>query len=391
MISEQTTEVLLRTLRFDGLRGVLDQLLQAADTSLEVSSRLITVAFRRRQSLPITDHDLCFIWLCIITFYVFGRLPNDLNRTHWFERVTKQGHLIPSANPLFVVDWSKSDAKVDKVQQTVVVTVLLEMLRYFCSRALNNVAKKPLLVAVWRNLVGLLEALDCYGRPATLVLLRRNLETLWKIKTMQPELADMIFELEKKIHGGGDDNGMTMDSLCKPMPSSGPIMGRLPMDLFMAYKAAMRIDPRKDMDQATLLLSAWRLGRPLWHIYNHDTIARLERMKAMGRDSLRPAESHLAPITYLCGLYSSALGVTDSFEILQVPNFNIPEFREMPIAWINALFIHLIHFWQTKDHFFMDSFLKEASIPWVLDQIATKDGRVLFHRFKKDCATLLLK
>ncbi|CAO3596596.1 unnamed protein product [Absidia cylindrospora] len=389
-VSEKSTEVLLRTLKYNGIPGIIDQLLPRTDVNLSDAGRLLSISLKSTPSyIYITDHDLCYLWLSVVVHYVYGQLQQDTNRRHWFDRITENGEMAPSTNTLFLIDWSEIRTHLlTGEEQTVVVTMLLEMLSHFCEKARSNGAKKPLLIAVWRNLVGCLEILRCYGAPGTLMLLKRNMQATWKIKALQPEMADMAFELEKKI---SKQQQVDIDPLVnKVLKSAGAPMKQLPIELFLAYRSAMGLEPKSGNGNGKLLVAAWRLGRPLWQIYNYPTLSKLDNMKAIvlkGNAGVTP-DLALVQINYLCGLYSSALGVADSFEMLQTQKFKINEFRKMPLAWINALMVHLIHFWLTLDPFLLQSFLKEVSSPGVLNSITVNDGRFLFLRFKKDCEKL---
>ncbi|ORZ12695.1 hypothetical protein BCR42DRAFT_419780 [Absidia repens] len=390
-VSEKSTEVLLRTLKYNGISGIIDQLLPTANVNLSDAGRLLSISLKRTPSyIYITDHDLCYLWMSVVVYYVYGQLQQDTNRRHWFDRITETGELAPSTNALFLIDWSEIRTHLlSSEEQTVVVTILLEMLSYFCEKAQSNGAKKPLLIAVWRNLVGCLEILKCYGAPGTLMLLKRNMQATWKIKALQPEMADMTFVLEKKI--SKNHQQVDIDPLVnKVLKSAGAPMKQLPTELFLAYRSAIGLEPKSSNGNRNLLVTAWRLGRPLWQIYNYATLSKLDNMKAivMNRTAGVSPDLALVQINYLCGLYSSALGVADSFEMLQAQKFKINEFRKMPLAWVNALMVHLIHFWLTLDPFLLQSFLKEVSSPGVLNSITVDDGRFLFLRFKKDCEKL---
>ncbi|KAI8085065.1 uncharacterized protein BX664DRAFT_338449 [Halteromyces radiatus] len=398
-VSDATTEILLRCLRKDGLTGILGHLLPASNVKQLYESIAHLPSIRlSMQDIPehvyLLDHDVCYLWLLIVYHYVFKSLPFDNSRKHWFHRQRQTNTDQPPEdykNTLFVTDWSvleKDENKLTGIEQGTVTLIQVEMMKHFCSKTRSNAAKKPLLIAVWRTLMEFLMYQEQYHITGTLLLLKHELTTGLALKPLQPEFIDMIMDLEHKkdIRNSQAWNIITNDHLSL-VGSVRQKRDRIPHGLYLAYRWAVLKKLDQQHTHADLLNLAWQLGRPLWYIYNEQTLEKLDSMMmdaSTGSDRGLQKVGEIQQINYICGLYSTALGVSDSFGMLLSPLFKKNEFSELGMAWCVAVLVHYIHSLMTLDQQLLNSFLDSTMNLGFLDHTADSDTTLVLKQVCDD-------
>lgn len=167
VISEKTTEILIRTMRLFGLVEVLKLLTDDKITEISNAEGGIILL---DQIQYVNDDGKYFIWMSILHYYVMNTLPVDVCDI-WMRSLVKNG--TPSREkPLFTIDWRNAlkDEPVDRSTLRGAINILLSMLRYFGNSAIGNVNKKPLLVGVLITLFSFLSYTRCYELIGTKVL-----------------------------------------------------------------------------------------------------------------------------------------------------------------------------------------------------------------------------
>ncbi|KAK4511646.1 uncharacterized protein ATC70_012862 [Mucor velutinosus] len=167
VISEKTTEILIRTLRLFGLGQVLNLVSDGKITRIDESEGGIVLL---DQIQYVNDDGKYFICMSILHYYVTHTLPEDVCDI-WISTLVKDGS--PSREkPLFTIDWANALKKhpVDGPTLRGATNMLLSMLRYFGNVAIGNVNKKPLLIGVLSTLFSFLSCTKCYDLIGTLVL-----------------------------------------------------------------------------------------------------------------------------------------------------------------------------------------------------------------------------
>lgn len=167
VISEKTTEILIRTLRLFGIAQVLELLSDGKITEIDESEGGIILL---DQIQYVNDDGKYFIWMSILHYYVTNTLPVDVCDI-WMNTLVKDG--TPSQEkPLFTIDWGNAlkEHPVDRSTLRGATNILLSMLRYFGNAAIGNVNKKPLLIGVLSTLFSFLSCTKCYELVGTKLL-----------------------------------------------------------------------------------------------------------------------------------------------------------------------------------------------------------------------------
>ncbi|CAO0790357.1 unnamed protein product [Mucor circinelloides] len=167
VISEKTTEILIRTLRLFGIAQVLELLSDGKITKIDESEGGIILL---DQIQYVNDDGKYFIWMSILHYYVTNTLPVDVCDI-WMNTLVKNG--TPSQEkPLFTIDWGNAlkEHPVDRSTLRGATNILLSMLRYFGNAAIGNVNKKPLLIGVLSTLFSFLSCTKCYELVGTKLL-----------------------------------------------------------------------------------------------------------------------------------------------------------------------------------------------------------------------------
>lgn len=190
VISEKTTEILIRTLRFFGLGQVLELLTDGKITRIDEAEGGIVLL---DQMQYVNDDGKYFICMSILHYYVTHTLPEDVCDI-WMRTLVKDG--CPSREkPLFTIDWRSALKKhpVDRSTLRGATNMLLSMLRYFGNAAIGNVNKKPLLIGVLSTLFSFLSCTKCYELIGTL-LLTKQLNS----PSLSRDMEDIRLDLKSK-------------------------------------------------------------------------------------------------------------------------------------------------------------------------------------------------
>ncbi|KAI7865014.1 hypothetical protein BDF14DRAFT_1112912 [Spinellus fusiger] len=316
-MSDLTAEVVLRTLRREGLSTILKFLTGSEDS---VNVKIVeTFSLEESQShFAMSDHDLYIVWMTILYYFLCNQVPSSICR-HWISSLISKGHR-PAKKPMFTLGWSSvaEGGPLTQTEQIGSINILLSMLRYFSKKARSNDYKRPLLMGVLRTLFDLLAHMDCYKRAGALALIRSGFD----VEALRPEVYDIAAHLETQM---GDHSG-AIDRLT-------PSMLRLSLNqrLALAYRSARLLNPCRTSPPELLQEAARLAGLPL--------------MAAYEMDSSTSLESGNVEVDFIRRLYLTVLGMDTLLPLPFKRSFKPREFRASAFAWINLIFLTQITRW----------------------------------------------
>ncbi|ORX55580.1 hypothetical protein DM01DRAFT_1406787 [Hesseltinella vesiculosa] len=366
-LSQNTVELLLRVMAVEGAYTTMQLVIGLDQTqSLFMGDNGLPSGFcevslnSQPDKLFMTDHDLCYLWMNFVYVLICESAPPSSVRSPWFDRMNVDGTRRYQAFPLFLIDWSVLDTyPLSRQEQRAVVSVLLCMVSYFTTRASTNASKRPLMALSWQCLWRLLAHLSCYQSFGTLLLLSHG--DADQTVALQPELWSEQLALEN-LQTAVDPKRSVWNNIQQSLLTkrTNPISGQtlLTSSFFLGVRSTLvtltpngqlKVQPSEDKREEFLpwLELAWRLGRPLWLLYKNETLDRLDRMQSQILPTKHEIYDH---ISYLCGLYSTALGIDKTFSILlQDGHATVTSVVSIPFAWMALILIHYLQYQVKKD------------------------------------------
>ncbi|ORZ15052.1 hypothetical protein BCR42DRAFT_46372 [Absidia repens] len=401
-----TVRTLLCVLKNDGLYAVLEFLLpadsvhQIIDFHKQKSNTELSISIKSRPSyIHMTNHDLCYMWMCVVVFYVCHQLPIQTYNQHWRNELTPLGTIQMAGNPLIGIHWgSIKKFSLTAQQEIVVCTLLTSMLTYFAEQASTRPSAKRLMATVWRTLVDFLDHSNSYGHERLaqqLYELRGQGLFDNNINTVDYFYLDAFYEINL-------DMEMNAVPLWKRITQTLPENSRSRMTdderlnsfIILSYHAGLytlRHHKSSPSDSSRDPLTvACRFSEYLALLYEHRVGYRLRQLR-FSKDNTRRLSKQL---TSLVDLHTTALGMKTSTSKSQPPpDFCSPDFdcanlRKNPFAWINALAVTMLTCIVTKDITTLVEVLVEATSRNVTTAL-TANGQSLLNLVVIDYYTFL--
>ncbi|KAI9313703.1 hypothetical protein BX666DRAFT_532574 [Dichotomocladium elegans] len=349
-------------MRFKGIGPTL-QLLVEKDNVIDQENVDPIALEKMSSSVYLDDHDIYIVWMSVLYYYIFHKIPDSISR-HWYTSLVTAGRPTMT-KPLFTINWSDivAESPLSRQEQFGVTNLLLSMVRFFGKKARGNDTKRPLLMGAWQTLLDFLAHTKCYKVAGTLTLLRKGLD----IKALLPEMYDTAAYLEMQVNGKPD----AIQRLQRYTAS----LSDMPHKLILAYRSAHMLALSESSPHDELCKAARLIGLPMEDIYD---------MSGMPSN-----EAGNVQVDFVRRLYLNALGMDPTPPAPAKPAFQkggmASCFKSAVFGWINLIFLTQISLWLYPNPVLQSTLLQQlrTAREMAIEAVQADEAKLLLVKYTK--------